>query len=489
MKTRTVSLLLCALIISSSTTAQAASPVKTKSAPKQSATPKKVFYKAPKSAPLSTIYDTEGCAVGFDSSGKQVTTPILQALVNNVWLDVKTIEIGWKKTCNDSRLPNNKYFAFARAALGNNLKIRWKFIGPVNIFGRDESGNGISRPVTFYQRKKVVFYDPPPMAGANPITFANITSRIDEIAPIVWQNSQDVIAQNANLPGAKTPFVIYRSPHLGDGFYKDASLWMKRVNSLYANFAHPIKTYLYFTTGQDLESTYKEVSKSINDSYARDIKELYGSSIFGRSIDCKGSSPGRAHTQFPELIGMVFAGSCIDGEFNNEDMVTHEYTHQIQEAQLWNGQRSGRDIVEPCWMVEGQATLTAGVELDTLQRYLDTKFGMSHPYLLGPGGTDYVDNPKITWTKEYVLNYYKDANIPSECKKTNKFALSYSVGFLTVEALSAIRGIESHMSFEQKLGAGVPYDKAFLDTFGITWDEAAPILATVVATQMAKVNN
>jgi hypothetical protein len=333
------------------------------------------------------------------------------------------------------------------------------------------------------------FYDAPPLAGENPINFNNINSRVDDIGKIMWQNAQDVIAKNISLPGAKTPFVIYRSPNLKDSFYKDASTWMKRVNTLYANFDQPYKTYLYFTTGQDLEVTYKEVSKRFENGYAQDIKELYGSSIYGRSDDCKGSSPGRAHTQLPDLIGMVFGGSCVDGEFNNEDMVTHEYTHQIQEIQLWNGKKSGRNILEPCWMIEGQAVITAGVEYNNLQRYLDYKYGMSHPYLLTQLGTKLVNNPKISWTKNYVLNYYKDANNPVECTKTNQYALSYSVGYLTVEALSAIRGIESHMSFEQKLGSGVPYKKAFSDTYGITWDKAAPILAEVVANQMAKVNN
>ena len=120
--------------------------------------------------------------------------------------------------------------------------------------------------------KIIDFYDAPLLGGVDPITFENITSRVDDIAPSVWQNAQDVIAANMNLPGAKTPFVIYRSPNLKDSFYKDATTWMQRVNSLYANFDQPYKTYLYFTTGQDLESTYKEVSKRFENGYAQDIK-------------------------------------------------------------------------------------------------------------------------------------------------------------------------------------------------------------------------
>ena len=74
----------------------------------------------------------------------------MQALVNGEWLDVETIEIGWKKTCDIPQLPNNKYYAYAKAKLEDNLTYRWKFIGPVNIFGRDDQGNGISNPLTFH---------------------------------------------------------------------------------------------------------------------------------------------------------------------------------------------------------------------------------------------------------------------------------------------------------------------------------------------------
>ena len=337
--------------------------------------------------------------------------------------------------------------------------------------------------------KIVDFYDAPPLEGVNLITFQNINSRIDDISPIVWQNAQDVIAKNMNRPGAKTPYKIYHSPGMGVDFYKYARKSMERVNSLYANFALPVKTYLYFTTGKDLELTYREVLKTFPENWARDMREIYGSGFYGKPTNCVGTSPIRAHTQLPELIGMVFAGACSGGERELQSQVVHEYAHQIQEAQLWDGQRTGRNIVEPCWMIEGQVVMTSMAERESLEEYLQIHVPTSRPEfgtILGAGS---VQNPQIKWTKKYVMKYYKNANFPGKCTQTKEFSLSASVGFLTVEALSAIRGIESHMSFEQKLGSGVPYKKAFFDTYGITWDKAAPILAKVVATQMAKVNN
>jgi hypothetical protein len=41
--------------------------------------------------------------------------------------------------------------------------------------------------------KIVDFYDAPAIEAADPITFENINSRIDDISQTVWQNAQDVI--------------------------------------------------------------------------------------------------------------------------------------------------------------------------------------------------------------------------------------------------------------------------------------------------------
>jgi hypothetical protein len=337
--------------------------------------------------------------------------------------------------------------------------------------------------------KIIDFYDAPVIKSAHPITFENINSRINDISKTVWQNAQQVIAKNMDLPGAKTPYKIYHSPTMGIGFYKHAGAWMDRVNSLYANFALPVKTYLYFTTGKDLDSTYHEVLKTFSQNWANDMKEIYGSGFYGKSANCVGTSPIRAHTQMPELIGMIFSGACKNGERELESQVVHEYAHQVQEAQLWDGQRTGRNIVEPCWMIEGQVVLTSMVERESFDEYLQIHVPTSRPEYGTILGEDYVQNPKINWTKSFIMDYYKTANVPGNCTRIKEFSLSASIGFLTLEALSAIRGIESHMSFEQKLGSGVPYNEAFLNTFGITWDKAAPILAEVVAAQMAKVNN
>jgi hypothetical protein len=65
------------------------------------------------------------------------------------------------------------------------------------------------------------------------------------------------------------------------------------------------------------------------------------------------------------------------------------------------------------------------------------------------------------------------------------YQLGYSIGALAIEALTAIAGPQSHMAVLTLMGRGQTYDKAFKSVYGISWAEAAPILARVAAAEYA----
>jgi hypothetical protein len=57
----------------------------------------------------------------------------------------------------------------------------------------------------------------------------------------------------------------------------------------------------------------------------------------------------------------------------------------------------------------------------------------------------------------------------------------YDIGYFTVEALAAIKGIESTMDLVVGIGNGLSFEDSFRKIYGISWSEAAPILAKVVS--------
>ena len=323
-------------------------------------------------------------------------------------------------------------------------------------------------------------YVPPTPVSSDPITWANLIARSADIPERAWSYAQSTITNNLHLPSAKAKFQIVRSPSLGATFYADAARWMVRVNALYAHIPKPPMTYLFFTNPRDLDWTSKKSATLVPFGDPQSIYAMYSGGTFSKPLNCTGSSPARAYsieaTSEHAFFAVVLGGSCIGGESNNEDSVTHEYTHQIQALILPGGDHH---VFEPCWMTEGQAAWTAGAEADTYAGYVSNMH--LGPYYLSQAGTDSADPGIKIWTKQMLLDYYKKANVPSQCWKTNRYALSYSLGTATVEAMVAIAGAESHMAFEERLAAGQSIDTAFKKVYGITWKAAAPILAEYVA--------
>ena len=98
-----------------------------------------------------------------------------------------------------------------------------------------------------------------------------------------------------------------------------------------------------------------------------------------------------------------------------------------------------------------------------------------------------VITPGLSWPT--ILEYYKN-DIPRQCIGKPNYRLGYTLGLLTVEALSAIGGTESTMKiYEIAAKDNKNFNVAFKDVFGIIWNEAAAILAEVVAKTRKKWKN
>jgi hypothetical protein len=57
---------------------------------------------------------------------------------------------------------------------------------------------------------------------------------------------------------------------------------------------------------------------------------------------------------------------------------------------------------------------------------------------------------------------------------------------MTVEALASIKGIESTMQVVVGISQGLSFNQSFEKVYGISWNEAAPILAKVISLEYTK---
>ena len=57
---------------------------------------------------------------------------------------------------------------------------------------------------------------------------------------------------------------------------------------------------------------------------------------------------------------------------------------------------------------------------------------------------------------------------------------------MTVEALASIKGIESTMQVVVGVSQGLTFNQSFEKVYGISWNQAAPILAKVVSLEFSR---
>ena len=188
-------------------------------------------------------------------------------------------------------------------------------------------------------------------------------------------------------------------------------------------------------------------------------------------------------------IPFVLAGYCgtsVVEQWGEKSGTTHELSHQYQGVQYWNpitNVYSNSANVEPCWMTEGQATALGGYSYETdFNQYIADLKNLPRPYYLSSSLESTWKRAPLYWSPEDVLKYLKESstNLPG-CAATDRFALSYSLGSITVMALTAIGGWESTFALAPMLNDGISLNDAFKRVYGITWDEALPTLAQVVS--------
>ncbi len=151
----------------------------------------------------------------------------------------------------------------------------------------------------------------------------------------------------------------------------------------------------------------------------------------------------------------------------------HEYTHMIQFMQFQGKptQRMNGGLgLLPNWFVEGHAHLAGNVaSARTLADYKEFRYTWLNARADGLPG----------YSPESIESFY-------EKLAPGKFDQSvqpnvYSIGYFSVEALAAIKGVDSTIEVVKQVSDGATWDQAFLKVYGITWKEASPILAKTVS--------
>ena len=333
---------------------------------------------------------------------------------------------------------------------------------------------------------------PNPTATPKPehlFDFEDIENNITEIPRIAWEDSQRILALNTKTSSANTELVISVGPTTKPYFDNSEEAYQKAI-TFWSNFDQPTIYWALIYNYEDKSWAKEQIEKA--SFLKRPDPTLVDAPCHG--LVCSGANSGiePASSVGLGVIGIHQPDSgdpykAIPGDYRYGALQIHEFTHAVQAAP-WIGDddpNSGHQRTAPCWPGEGTphfAGLTVGT--DSYEDYLRIRGQQVWGDLFG-------QHPRVPSFDDFspskIVEYY-DTSMPCAYPPEGNYALGYSLGFLTVEILSAIGGSESSMNL-YKLMKNNTFPEAFELTYGSPWDEAKHIIASVVSTNIFDIEN
>jgi hypothetical protein len=313
-----------------------------------------------------------------------------------------------------------------------------------------------------------------PTEPAAPTSFENLLANYKGIPAAAWKSAQANIASStlATPPieiivGSKT-----KMPY-ANSIPQNA---LKKVTGIFKNFSQPPKQTALYYNFNDLNWAKEYLTKFNNPFQTNDTYSDQAAEHCPNELQCRG-----AFGNYAEGTGLIINSVALpDGQWINYFQTSgvqyiHEFTHTVQKAQFLEANSKSHSGY-PFWFSEGQPQVAGFTGANkTLDEYNEMRLKWMDVPARGLGGYSPED---ISRFYKLTTNYPQDSNVKN---------LVYYIGYITVEALTALKGIDSTMNLVKAVAAGDTYEQAFKKIYGVEWSYAEPILAQVVSKQFLEV--
>jgi hypothetical protein len=324
-------------------------------------------------------------------------------------------------------------------------------------------------PTVYVPPAPIATPTPAPIVEKAPTGFADLVENYRGIPSVVWNEAQTLLQQGSSA----SVFSVEVGPNtkIQTGL-EDPQVYLEQASRLWSKVNQPKTTKVFLFSYPDLAWAQQKLitlggSWFTASDLAGNCARLNSCGAFGGSYRGVGQIfigiPIREYTQFN--LGYVRGNYA------------HEFTHVVQYAQFADQPTVNGYAIMPCWFSEGQPQVPGtALGFQTLTDYRNQRVS----WFSQPAGAlgDY--------SPESILKFYSLTGSPrnGECN-VNVRNRVYDVGYITVEALAAIKGIYSTMELVKNVASGLKFEDSFKKVYGMSWSEAAPILAKVVSLQFS----
>ena len=302
------------------------------------------------------------------------------------------------------------------------------------------------------------------------LTFDNIVSEYSRIPEIIWKNNQLHLQNGLNSSNYKTPIVSYLGPNTNPVYSNDLidynnamAFWyrfdkLNTFNSFKFNFQDRADAKNKILSTIPNYTTFGESDANALTQINCSNESCFGGANANVTSDKNGFTALRIKT--PETDDLLYFSGAVQ---------VHEFTHSIHLQWL-----SDAPFTFPCWLTEGTAHYSGlSIGLKTYTDYITERTRQMS------GRTVAGLNPNNA--NDLINQFFNVYNYDSGCSFDGIYTLSYSVGLAVVEALSTISGPDSIMMVWNLGKYGYSFEESFELVYGISWNEAVPILAEVVS--------
>jgi len=335
-----------------------------------------------------------------------------------------------------------------------------------------------------------------PVKPVGDITFANIEQRIADIPKAAYTSLQSVVSAN---PQPKGPVTLLQGPNTKLPI--DAKVAFGKIAKLWSGFRQPV-------TYNALVYNFKDKAWALAADAKVPVVAANGgakgrSSMSGVINECAADNCGRGNSGISDAKGNGYGQFQImesqwdpNGWPSQGSVFGHEYTHSVQAAQFLGNANVGKPVsqdrakygldnspsglfqgVLPCWMTEGMAQFNGPAAVaPTFDFYMKWRGSQAMAKEV-PQFKDY--------SAKSLQNFFLSGTPPKCLPPAPVYEMGRTTGALAIEALAAIAGPQASMAVVTLMGRGQSYETAFKNVYGISWAEAAPIIARVVAAEYA----